>query len=340
MTDRLCFSALFPRSELAAILALEAERMARPLEPHDNEALEIQRRVLLDELRLRSQVRPRAAALEQIHRCLYPEGHPYRRPPAGESDGIRAVSGDAVEAFVATRFSPRNAVLVLVGDLSVAATIELVRKTFGTLPAGIEQVPATESAWELPRDLQPVRVQGAVAAAHTHIAWSVPGFGREGWYLASLLVRGLTVGRSSPLARELVDRAGLAQEVRGHLVTMRDASTLVLVAVAARGVESRRLEAGLVEATDRLLSSAPSAMRLARARKKALTDHYSVVQSFELRADLCASLACYLDAPQRLQTEPQRYVNPDDDAVASFASGLRQQPARATLSLVPFAEAA
>jgi hypothetical protein len=138
----------------------------------------------------------------------------------------------------------------------------------------------------------------------------------------------------------LVDRAGLAQEVRGHLVTMRDASTLVFVAAAARGVESRRLEQGLVEATDRLLSSGLSAMGLERARKKALSDYYSIAQNFERRADLCASLSCYLDAPERLEGEPRRYLDPDQDAIAAFASELRQDSARVTLSLIPRAVAA
>jgi zinc protease len=339
-TDRLSFSAVFPRSELAAVLAVEAERMARPLEPQDIEALEIQRRVLVQELRERSQSRLRAVVLEQIHRLLFPESHPYSRPPAGEPDNICAVTPEDIQTFATSHFSPRNAVLVLVGGLSIPATAELVTNTFEALPAGPERDPQALFDGQLPQTVAPRRVPAAVSGTHAHVAWSVPGFGQQGWYLASLLVRGLTAGRSSPLARNLVDRAGVAQEVRGSLVTMRDASTLVFGAIAARGVESGRLEQGLLEATDRLLSSGFSETGLERARKKALSDHYALVQSFELRADLCASLACYLDAPGRLETEPQRYLNPDVDTVAAFASGLRHKPARATLSLIPRAEAA
>jgi zinc protease len=340
MTDRVHFSAVFPRRDLAAVLAVEAERMARPLEPQDAEALEIQRRVLIEELHQRSQSRLRAAAFEHIHRCLHPEGHPYRRPPAGELDGIRAVTADDLEAFVASYFSPRNAVLVLVGDLSIAKAVELVRRAFDALPAGAEHVPEAASAAQPPRDARPVRVPAAVSGTHAHVAWSVPGFGAEGWHVASLLMRGLTAGRSSPLARELVDRAGLAHEVRGSLVAMRDSSTLVFGATAARGVDSQRLEQGLLEASDRLLSCGLSAAGLARARKKALSDHYFAAESFERRADLCASLACYLDAPERLEQEPLRYLAPDQDVIAAFASALRQEPARAMLSLIPTTEAA
>ena len=340
LPDRLCFSAVFPRRELAAVLAVEAERMVRPLRPGDDGPVDVQRRVLLEELRERSQSRSRAAAYEQIHRQLFPPDHPYHRPPAGEPDGIRAVTREDVEAFVAAHVSPRNAVLVLVGDLSVPETVGLVRDAFEALPAG--PAPVTEAApgegpAPGPRQLS---VTAAVPQAHAYVAWTVPGFGREGWYLASLLMRGLAVGRSSALARELVERAGLAQEVHAHLVTLRDASTLVFAASAARGVDGRRLEQGLLAAVDQLLSRGLSTAELSRARRKALSDHWGVAQSYEWRADLCASLACYLGAPERLEGEARRYEAPDEDAVATFARELRRQPARATLSLVPLAEAA
>ncbi len=70
-TDRLCFSATFPRRALESVLAVEAERMALPLEAEDAEALEVQRRVVLEELRERSQTRLRAIAFEQIHSRLF-----------------------------------------------------------------------------------------------------------------------------------------------------------------------------------------------------------------------------------------------------------------------------
>jgi zinc protease len=336
MADRTCFSAVFPRHELPAVLAVEAERLAVSVGPPDPAALEIQRRILLAELRERSERRVHAGALERVHRLLYPPEHPYCRPPTGEPDGIRAVTAGDVEAFFAAHLRPSNAVLVLVGDLSPGVAAEHVRRRFEALPAGPAPAPAAAEE-RRPPAAAPGRlaVSAAVAEARTQLAWSVSGFGHEGWYRAALLMRGLAAGRSSPLARELVERAGLAQEVRGSLVAMRDASTLVFEAVAAPGVDGRRLEEGLLTAADLLLARGLSAAQLLRARKRALTDHYFVVQYLDRRADLCAALACYLGAPERLPTEPLRYSQPDQDAVAGFAGRLRQEAARAVLSLVP-----
>src|SRR5438105_3425225 len=52
--DRLCFSTLVPSGELGDLLAIEAERMAHPPAPRDDQAFEIGRRVLVRELRERS----------------------------------------------------------------------------------------------------------------------------------------------------------------------------------------------------------------------------------------------------------------------------------------------
>jgi hypothetical protein len=121
---------------------------------------------------------------------------------------------------------------------------------------------------------------------------------------------------------------------------MRDSSTLVFEAAAARGIDGQRLEQCLVDASDRLLSTGLSAGALARARRKALIDHYFTTESLERRADRFASLACYLDAPERLEHEPGRYLTPDQGAVGAFSSWLRHESNRATLTLIPAAEAA
>jgi predicted Zn-dependent peptidase len=337
--DCLCFSTIVPSAALAAMLDVEAARMARPFDADDADVLAIERRILRQELRGRSQTRLRAAAFEQLHRLLFAGPHPYHRPPAGDADGISAIAAADVRAF-ARRFSPCHAALVLVGDVSVAEAAGCVQRAFGTLPAGTDRGGDAPTASPIPPPAQSLRAPAAVSRTHAHVGWSLPGFGQAEWYLASLLVRGLAVGRSSPLAQELVERAGLAEEVHGHLLGMRDASTMVFSAVGHRGVASDRLEQSLFDAIDRWLAAGLSASRLARARRKALTDHYITVQSVERRADVLASLNDVLQAPDRLDGEPQRYLAPDEDDVAAFGGALQRRSARATLSLVPWAAAA
>lgn len=354
LPDRVSFSSSFPRGALAAILAVEAQRMAEPFDSSDAASLDIQRRVLIDELRQRSQSRVHAAAVEQAHRMLFPESHPYHRPAAGEPDGIAAITPEDARAFAAARFTPRRAILVLAGDLPDGVD-ELVRRLFEPLSGG-DDAPGPSVCAEIdrtPNELAPRKLttlldeasrRQAVAAPvpgpQAYLAWEVPGFGQPGWYEAVLLVRAISAGRSSPLAQALVDTRAVARAVHGALVTMRDASTLVLSAAAAPGVDRPVLEQALVDEADRALAGPVSSGALTRARTKALSDHYFEVQNLERRADLCAAYACHLDAPERIESEARRYEDVEAEAIDTFASVTRRARRRAVLSLVPGAEAA
>lgn len=337
-TDRMCFSAIVPRTELPALVTLEAQRMAEPLDAHDDEALEIQRRVVLEELQERSLHRVRATAFEQLHRLLFVADHPYHRPASGEPEAIRAVTLDDVRAAVRARFVPGAAVLALVGDVSVRVADE-ISAAFEALPAGDEPADVAR-AGSVPQGLRTSVRPAAVAEPQAFLGWSVAGVGQDDFYLAALLMRALAVGRSSPLAQALIEHTGVAQEVSGHLVPMRDASTLVFAAGAARGVEAARLGEALLAAVDGLLARGVAPADLARARKRALRDYHHAVQGFERRADLCVALAGACDAPERVADEPRRYLTPDEGAVGAFAARLRRTPSRALLSFVPAAVAA
>jgi predicted Zn-dependent peptidase len=230
-------------------------------------------------------------------------------------------------------------VLVLAGDVSAAEAALPVEQCFAALPARTGPDGGAAPGGDPRQDASSLRVPG-LGGVQAHVAWAVPGFGQPGWYVASILLRGLVAGRSCPLARDMIHGTGLAQEIGGRLVTMRDTSTLVVLAAAARDIDCRRLEQGLADAIDRLLASGLSAAALDRVRRKALRDHYLTIQKLDRRADLCASLTSFLDAPERLEDEPRRYASVDEDAIAALASELRDRPARVALTLVPRAEAA
>jgi predicted Zn-dependent peptidase len=281
-------------------------------------------------------------AFEELHRRLFAPGHPYHRPPAGEPADLRAVTSGDLEAFVSARFSPREALLVLVGDVSPDAAEACVAEAFAGLPAGAEPPAAGPGPEAAPGERSPssARVAAPVAEARAYVAWSLSGFGRREWYAAALLMRGLAAGRSSPLARELVERAGLAREVHGHLLNMRDSSTLAFAALQAPGVDPERLEQGLRTAVLGLLERSLSPDDVRRARRKALNDHYCVVQSLDRRVDLAASLAWCLGASERLESEAERYLETGERELADLAARLGRESVHAAVTLVPAREAA
>ena len=60
--------------------------------------------------------------------------HPYRHPIIGYRDVFSAVTRDDLLAYYRTRYVPNNLVVVVVGDVDVAATQALVAQHFGSVP--------------------------------------------------------------------------------------------------------------------------------------------------------------------------------------------------------------
>lgn len=335
--DRTGFSTILPSSQRTLALRLEARRMAEPPAGWPSGVFEAQRRVLLQERRQRFDGRAYGRSFEILHQLLYPAEHPYHRPPAGSVDGIGAVTHGDAAAF-RSRYTPPRAVLALIGDFVPDRDRPEIERLFGSIPPGPGKGP------EEPKPLPPTesrreRAEDRIPFARTYVAFRAPGEGTDGWYAAALLARGLALGRSSPLQRHLRD-TGLAQDVQAHLISMRDASTLAWSATAAPGVDWRRLEAALEATLDNLLVADIPEPLLRRARNKALTDLYSVLQRLERRAEtLAASIALRGDAG-RLDREGDRFGEVDPGRIITIGRELARTGPRVVLSLVPRGEEA
>jgi zinc protease len=300
--------------------------------------LEAQRGVVIQEYRQRVGNRPYGRGFEFVQKLLYPTEHPYHWPPAGLPDCVNSVSRGDVEAYFRTNFTPDRAVLVLVGNFSPDEAVAEVERHFSALSQGACQA----NGHSRPHgDLPPLngtrrrKVGDHVNLPRVHLAYRAPGFGETNWYAAALLFRSLAVGRTSPLQQRLVCKTGIAQEVKAQMVTMRDASTAAFVATAAPGVEQRALEEALITAVDELLNCGVSNAVLGRARNKALTDHFSMIQRSDRRAEFIASSTIFCDDPARVAVEDEYYRRITSADLSEFVAISCRNENRVVLSLVP-----
>ncbi len=138
--------------------------------------------------------------------------HPYRHPIIGYRDVFSAVTRDDLLAYYRTRYVPNNLVVVVVGDVDVAATQALVAQHFGSVPRA---------------RLAPVLVPGeptALARREQHLvedleltraglAWQVPGLTHPDAPALDLLATVLGAGDSSVLWQGIREQAGLVHAI-------------------------------------------------------------------------------------------------------------------------------
>jgi|GEM_PF-1937822 len=340
--ELISFNALLPAHQLRLGLRVEASRMLRPLAGLNPSSLDAQRGIVLQEYQQRVGNRPYGRGFELVQKLLYPPTHPYHWPPGGLPDCIATVSLSDVEVYFGGNFKPERAVLVLVGDFSPAEATAEVARHFGDISADDRRATGqANSDAQLRENLSPSIggrrevVADRAPSARVHLSCRAPGYGAASWYAAALLFRSLAVGRTSPLQLKLVHEAGVAREVKAQLVTMRDASTGAFVATAAPGVGRLELEEALVAAVDELLDGGVPEAALRRAQKKALTDHYSMIQRADRRAEFIASSAIFCGDPERVAVEDECYRRVTPSEVSEFGEVIRREENRVVLSLVP-----
>ncbi|HMB70464.1 MAG TPA: pitrilysin family protein [bacterium] len=116
------------RKALDESVALMAEAVLRPAFPETELADQKERR--LNNLR-RERDDPRTIAAKATGRILFGEDHPYAGIGSGTETSIAALTTDDVRAFAGENFTPGNATIVAVGDITVDELEKVVRKHLG-----------------------------------------------------------------------------------------------------------------------------------------------------------------------------------------------------------------
>jgi predicted Zn-dependent peptidase len=171
----------------------------------DEQALEAERRVILQELAQRADD-PETVASDALFETLF-AGHPLQHPPSGSEEGVQSLTVDRLRGFWQHRLVGDNVVVGVVSGLDHAAVVERLEAALGTIPAG----PPTE------RKLVPLPLEGAMTLnlpagtdqAHVFVGARLPGVATSD--RAALRIASTILGRSGGrLFTEIRDRRGLA----------------------------------------------------------------------------------------------------------------------------------
>jgi zinc protease len=116
-----------------AALELAADIALRPSFPP--EEIERQRAIRLGQL-VQQRENPNALAGKVVASALYGSGHPYGYIELGTEASVKTMTREAMVAYWRKNFTPKNAALVVAGDISMAELKPLAEKVFGSWQAG------------------------------------------------------------------------------------------------------------------------------------------------------------------------------------------------------------
>ena len=202
-----------PSNALERMLWLEADRM-RALKV-DDENLRNQRDVVKEEVRVNVMNQPYGGFpwldMPPVAFRNWANAHNFY----GDFADLDAASLADVQTFFRTYYIPNNAVLLILGDVSLADGFSLAEKYFGNIPAG--PAPQFADPAEPPQTEERrgdvIEKYGTLPAMA--VGYVMPQRRTRDWYAMALLDQALHGGRAGRVYRELVLEKQIAVEADG-----------------------------------------------------------------------------------------------------------------------------
>lgn len=270
---------LSERELLMPSVKLFAEILAAPAFPQDS--LERERQRALIGLQQGAQS-PADVASKAFYRALYAD-HPYAHHPGGDVAGLKAVVRDDLIAFHGRHYVGANAVLAIVGDVSVREARRIARHVLGGLPAG-EHAPALPAIAETAVDSKLLRI--SFPSSQSHILVGTPSMTRPDPDYFPLYIGNHILGGSglvSRLSEEVREKRGLSYSVYSYFTPMRERGPFFM-GLQTRNAESARALQVMRETLDKFVADGPTQKELEAAKK-------NMTGGFPLRLDSNSKIA-------------------------------------------------
>jgi predicted Zn-dependent peptidase len=318
--DRTNYFENVPTPALELALFNESDRMGWLLGEVSQKTLDLQRGVVQNEKR-QGDNNPLGLTEYAKLAAEFPEGHPYRHSTIGSMADLDAASMEDVRGWFRSNYGPNNAVLVLAGDIDMAAAKPLVEKYFGPIAAGpkVTRLPAPVPVWtETRRQTMMDQVPTPVLSRN----WVVPGRLDAVTPLVDVALTVLAGGSSSRLYNDLVRDKKLAVSVSGGTQAFEKISDGSIDVTLAPGVDPAVVEKRIDTLMAQFLKDGPTQDEVTRVATRQVAGTIRGLESvggFGGKAVALAEGAVYAGDPAFYKTELARYANATPATVAAAA---------------------
>ncbi len=224
-----------PPEGLATALWVESDRMGFAVDAVSESRVIAESRVVENEER--DMLIDRSAGGERglLDHELYPAWHPYSTL-ADENDEVDGLGAADVRAFLATWYTPRNAILAIAGRFDRDETLALVRRYFE--PIVTFDPPARPALPPSHARRMHLFVRANVFNDTVTVAWRTPSAGTLDDTALDVVATALAGPGNQRFARSLI-ATHLATQVGARQISLRETSVFVVQATCAPKVDPR-----------------------------------------------------------------------------------------------------
>ena len=237
-TDITNYYLTLPASNIETAFWLESDRMMSL--SFDPKALEVQRKVVIEEFKQRYLNQPYGDVWLKLRPLAY-HVHPYQWATIGkEVSHIENATMEDVREFFFRHYVPDNAILVVAGNVTVDQIKTLSEKWFGPIPRGKKHRSLPVEPEQKGKRF--LAVKASVPADAFYKAWHMPGRFHEDYYAIDLLSDLLGRGQSSRLYQKLVKEKEIFTSISSFVMGTIDPGLLVISGRVKDGVSLKTAE--------------------------------------------------------------------------------------------------
>ena len=198
-----------------------------------------EKEVVLEEYRRSLDSPTRRLAKAVMRLCFHK--HPYGRPIIGYEDTIRSFDRNAILSYVDRWYTPKNVVLVVVGDFDSQEVLNKVRFLTRDFPKRRGQRPLRVQE-PAQRQLRQRLLHQDVKQVYLDMSWHIPGLSHPDTPALDVLEILLSYGKSSRLYDRLKSKENLVHDIDASAYEMLDSGLFSIEATLQPGNLHRALK--------------------------------------------------------------------------------------------------
>ena len=321
----------FPRSALPLIFDIEADRIQYL--QFDPKKIASEREVVASERRLRTDNDNSGLLDEQLWATAY-IAHPYQWPVVGWMSDIEKWTMDDLKHHFEMGYSPNNATMVVVGDVTSDEIFQLCEKYIEPIPTHAPPPPVTTVEPEQLGERRLV-VHKPAELPLLMIGYHVPKTNDPDFYALNILRTVLFQGESSRMYQRLVDKDQLALDVSSFVQPSFDPTLAIIVAQPKQGVDPANCEKAIYEELDKAKSAAISDQELEKAKNIRLVEFYHQMRTINGRANTVGTYEIYFGDYTKLFDAAKNYSTVTKEDVQRVAKKYFGANNRTVATLIP-----
>lgn len=324
----------FPNTALELMFDMEADRMQNLA--FDPKIVDSERGVVYSERRTSVDNSNGGILREQLLAAAF-TAHPYQWPVVGWPSDIEAWTMEDLRAHYKTGYAPNNCVMVVVGDVTEAQVMALVKKYLEPIPAQ-PPPPAVRTKEPEQAGERRITVRKPAQLPLQLVGYHMPDAKSPDTTVLDVIDALMTTGQSSRLYSRMVDRDQIALNVGANADHALDPGLFVFSMTPRSGVDPARTEKVLFEEIEKLRTAPVPADELSKAKNQLLARHYRQLKTIAGRANLLGTFEVFEGDYSKLFTSDREIQAVTAADIQRVATKVFSEKNRTVATLVPEAK--